>query len=74
MKTRFIGLAVAAILRRYGELSSGRASAAGRIKRAGVAQIQFWKMTRRLKVCIVVPTKAAEIGNMATKLAPASAT
>ena len=38
------------------------------------AQIQFWKIIRRVKVAIDVPINAAEIGSMATKPAHATAT
>jgi hypothetical protein len=37
------------------------------------AQIQFWKIIKRLKVAIDIPTKAAEIGSIAAKpMAPAA--
>src|SRR6185312_5020909 len=42
--------------------------------RGGSRQIQFWKMINRWKVCIEVSTKAAEIGNIAAKPNPATAT
>ena len=41
---------------------------------AVAAQIQFWKIIRRLNVAIEVPMNAADIGNIAAKPAKPTAT